>query len=123
MHISTKVAKKLPRYHATKKSPAQLDREIAEALAGSGASNPFEEAKAEQALIEKEVHAASEVLRTFPRGAMGLTPAAVTSTPDYRAAKARFDKVFARQRAFNAVFTKRFVKELRAERAKRYGSR
>ena len=117
-------AKKKTLAHSTKKSPAQLDREIAAALAArSGASNPFEEAKAERDLLEKEANAASEALQVFPRGAMGLTPDAVTATPEYQAAKARFQKAFARQREFNAVFTKRFVKELRAERAKRYGSR
>lgn len=113
------------RHHATKKaSPAQLDRDIAEALAGrSGASNPFEDAKAERDLLEKEANAASAALQVFPRGAMGLTPDAVAATPEYRAAKARFQKAFARQREFNAVFTKRFAKELRSERAQRYGSR
>jgi len=46
--------------HATKKkSAARLDAEIVEALAeGSGASKPFEEAKAAQALIENEVDSA-----------------------------------------------------------------
>lgn len=110
-----------PRRHSTKKkSSAQLDREIAEALAG-GTSSPFEAAKTEQAAIEKEVDAASETLRAFPRGPMGLVPDAVKATPEYRAANARFQRAFARQREFNTVFTKRFAKELRAERASRYG--
>jgi hypothetical protein len=109
------------RHHATKKSPAQLQREIDEALAGSGSSSPFEAAKAESALIEKEVDAASEALRAFPRGPMGLTPDAVAATSEYRSANARYQKAFARQRAFNAVFVKRFAKELRAERSQRYG--
>ena len=93
------------------------------ALAGAGSSSPFEEAKAEVALLEKEVDAANEVLKTFPRGTMGLTPDAVATTPEYRAAKARFQKAFARLRAFNAVYVKRFAKELRAERDIRYGRR
>ena len=116
-------AKPSKRHHATKKSPAQLDREIAEALAGAGSSGPFEEAKAELALIEKEMAAAEEGMRAFPRGTMGLPPENVRLSPEYRAAKARTDKAFARLRAFNAVYVKRFAKELRAERAKRYGSR
>lgn len=109
--------------HATKKSPAQLDREIAEVLTGTGSSSAFEDAKAEHAQIEQEVDAASDALQVFPRGPMGLTPDAVTATPEYRAAKTRYAKAFARQRAFNEVFTKKFAKELRAERDKRYGRR
>jgi hypothetical protein len=99
-----------------KKSPAQLDREIAESLAGVGTSSAFEEAKAEGALLEKEMAEAEAVIRAFPRGAMGLPPESVRLSPEYRAAKARTDKAFARLRAFNGVFVKRFAKELRAER-------
>lgn len=108
-----------------KKSSAQLDREIAESLARSVSSRsaPFEEAKAEGALLENEVNAADEALKAFPRGTMGLVSDVVAATPEYRAAKTRFQKAFTRLREFNAVFTKRFAKELRAERASRYGRR
>lgn len=102
--------------HAKKKSAAQLDREIAEALSAAGSSTPFEEAKAQRAAIEAEVDAADRVLKAFPRGAMGLTPDAVRATPEYRAARDRYQRAFARQRDFNTVFTKKFAKELRAER-------
>lgn len=105
-----------------KKSAAQLDREIAEALASTPSSRTFQEAKAEAERLEKEADAASDVLRAFPRGGpMGLVPDAVKATPEYRAAKAHFQQAFERQRAFNATYTKRFAKELQAERAKRYG--
>jgi hypothetical protein len=105
--------------------PAQLEREIAEVLerpAGSAASNPFEEAKAEHDLIEKEVEAASEVLQTFPKSLLGGVRDDVSVSPEFRAANVRFQKAFARLRAFNTIYVKRFAKELRAERAKRYGS-
>jgi hypothetical protein len=105
------------RHHATKKSPAQLQREIDEVLASP--SPGFDEAKAERALIEKELAAAEAAMRAFPRGAMNLPPESVRLSPEYRAAKARTDKAFARLRAFNAVYVKRFAKELRAERSKR----
>jgi hypothetical protein len=108
-------------HHATKKTSTQLDREIAEVLTGAGSSSPFEAAKAEQAQIEQEVDTASAALRVFPRGPMGLTADAVTAMPEYRAAKTRYAKAFARQRAFNEGFTKKFAKELRTERDKRYG--
>lgn len=102
------------------KSPAQLQREIDEALTRRAA---FEEAKAEGVLVEKEMSAAQAAIDAFPRGPMGLTPDAVRATPEWRAAKARVDKAFARLRAFNAVFVKRFAKELRAERAERTRAR
>lgn len=91
--------------------------------ADTGASTAFEEAKAESALIEKEVDAASEALQAFPRSPLGGTSDAARATPEFRAANARFQKAFARQRAFNAAFVKRFAKELRAERAERTRAR
>lgn len=82
----------------------------------------WEEAKAQSDAINAEVDAASAALDVFPKGAMNLTPDDVKASPDYRAAKARYDKAFAKLRAFNASFVKKYKKELRAERdAKRAG--
>ncbi len=50
---------------------------------------------------EGEYHAASKAMQQFPRGPMGLTPDAVKATPEWRAAKQRLDRAFARLRAFN----------------------
>ena len=111
------------RHHATKKSPGQLQREIDEVLSRPPTSDPFEAAKIERAAIDSEVDAASEALRTFPRGAMGLVTDAAKATPEYRAANARYQRAFARQRDFNTSFTKRFTKELRAERTQRDAAR
>lgn len=110
----------------TKKSAAQLDREIAEALArpvSQGTAIAYEEAKAARDVLATEVAAATAVLKTFPGGPMGLTPDSVRLTPEYRTANARFQRAFAALRAFNAGFTKTFAKELRAERAEQYASR
>lgn len=85
---------------------------------GLGAIDAFEEAKAERARIEAEVRSAGSDLKAFPRGKMGLTPDAVKATTGYQAAKARYDKAFARLQAFNVAFTKKFAKELKAERAR-----
>ncbi len=79
-----------------KKTASQLNHEISEVLATPARSNPFEDAKDEVALLEKELHAANEVLKDFPRDAMGLIPDAVALTQEYRSAKARFQKAFAR---------------------------
>lgn len=65
---------------------------------------------------DNESKAAGAVLDTFPKRANGLTPDEVKFSPEYRAAKARFDAAFARQRKVNAWFSKTFQKELRAER-------
>lgn len=111
-------------YASEKTPPAQLEREIAEALArspDSGSSRAFEDAKAEHALIAKEVDAASVALQTFPRSPMGGVRDDIREAPEFRAANERFQKAFARLRAFNTIYVKRFAKELRTESAKRYG--
>ncbi len=107
-----------------RKSKAELDAELAIALdeADLPRQSHFEEAKARQALLNEEVDVADAALNAFPRGPMGLVPDVVRSTSGYRAAKASFQEAFARQREFNAMFTKRFARELRAERAERTGA-
>jgi hypothetical protein len=79
----------------------------------------FAEAKAEQARLEQEMSAAEGVLKTFPRGAMGLTPDHVRATPEWQAAKARSSKAFKALQDFNTDFVSTFAKELRAERDER----
>lgn len=96
-----------------KKTPAQLDVEIAEALARRPA---YEAAKAEKTLLDKEVTAAELTLKTFPRAPNGLVPENVRLSPEYRVARTRFQRAFAALRAFNEVFMKKFAKEDRAER-------
>ncbi len=51
--------------------------------------------------LEAEVAAASAALRDFPRGSMGLTPDAVKASPEWRAAKTRYELAFARLRSWN----------------------
>lgn len=51
--------------------------------------------------LEAECKAASVALQQFPRGTMGLTPDAVKSSPEYRAAKLRYAAAFNQLRAFN----------------------
>lgn len=50
------------------------------------------------------------------RTPLGLTPDHIKATPAYRSAKAKMDAAFANLRAFNAVFTRLFAKEIRADR-------
>ena len=80
------------------------------------ASLSFEEAKLQHDVIQDRAHAAGDVLRTFPRNAIGLVPDDVRTSATYRAAKSLYDVAFAHQRAFNGVYVKMFAKELSAER-------
>ncbi len=101
-----------------------LEREIIEVLARpmvTGLSTPFEDARAEHDLIQREVDVASDVLQMFPKGPMGGASDGARATPEFRAANALFQKAFARLRAFNAIYVKKFARELRVERDKRYG--
>lgn len=103
-----------------KEAAMRAAQSLGSAHATIASSAAFEAAKAQQSQLEQEVEEAGAGLRDFPRGAMGLTPDAVKTSPAYRAAKARFDRAFARLRAFNATFTKKFARELRAERSRRF---
>lgn len=57
------------------------------------------------------------------RHANGLTPDHIKATPEWRAARARYDSAFAALRAFNQRFVKAFARELRAERLARAEAR
>lgn len=75
--------------------------------------------KATAMLLNADYSAAIRNLKAIPgvgSGFMGLTPDDVRARPDYRIAKQAMDKAFAELRAFNAVYTKRFKKEIAAER-------
>lgn len=75
------------------------------------------------AKLEAASKAASEVINTFPRGPMGLTPDNVKVTPEYRAAKAQSDKTFSALREHNGFMAKTFPKEMKADRDARRQAR
>jgi hypothetical protein len=56
-----------------------------------------------QMMLELAVQAASEALRNFPKGPMGLTPDSVKQSAEYKAAKARFSRAFQALREFNST--------------------
>jgi len=76
----------------------------------------YQEQRQYQADLEASLRAMADLLQTFPRGSMGITPDDVKRSPAYRAAKTGYDVSFARLRNFNARFTKEYAAELRAER-------
>jgi hypothetical protein len=76
-------------------------------------------AKAARAILENEVTLASREFQAIPgigSGPMGLTPDAIKASPEYCAAKKRFDLGFAALRHFNQTFVKTYAAEIRAER-------
>lgn len=76
----------------------------------------YDEAKIVRGTLEDVVKATSKVVRAFPKGPTGLTPGHVKSSPEFKAAKAAYNRVFSDLRDFNAFFVEEFSKEIRADR-------
>jgi hypothetical protein len=76
------------------------------------------EARALSAELDSRVAAAAEALRAWDhlKSPIGLTPDHVKASPEWQAAKLAYDRAFAALRTFNGVYTRRFARELRAER-------
>lgn len=79
-------------------------------------AGPFDQAKAKFDRLMAAVDAASEALQQFPKGAMGLTPDAVKASPEFRAAKARFEDANAAGKKYAGPYNKRWKAEIAAER-------
>ncbi len=83
---------------------------------------PFDAAKVRRDVLEQEVKAAGAALggvSGISTGRMGLTPDSVKATPEYRAAKLRYDRAHRALAGFNGRFCKAFAADLRAERRER----
>ena len=80
-------------------------------------------AKAKADSLHSAAKDASDALNEFrdryPRGPMGLTPDHVKAMPEFKALNSAYQRAAAASRAFNAVYTKQFSKEIRAERKER----
>ena len=76
----------------------------------------FTQAKELKEQLDQRVEQASQALKVFERGEMGLTPDHVKATPEFKKAKSEFDKAFRALRSFNSSYIKTFKKELREER-------
>lgn len=72
--------------------------------------------KAKQDELNELVKMTSEALKEFPQGVNGITPDYVKTHPDYIIARAASKKAFENLRSFNAIFVKKFKKEIRANR-------
>lgn len=62
--------------------------------------------------LRKSVAELGDVLQSFPKGEMGLTPDEVKKSSEYRTAKAAYDHAFHCLRGVNAKGTKLYKKEL-----------
>lgn len=76
----------------------------------------YTEAKIIKSQLEAENSVWSKRLSVFPKGPMGLTPDHIKFSPEYREVKENFDKSWKYMRDFNGWFTKKFKKEIAAER-------
>lgn len=82
-------------------------------LADSG----FGDAKAQKARLEAEVSQLGATLNQFPKGGlMGMTPENIRTSPEYRSAKANYDRAFQKLRDFNQTYVKQFKSEIRESR-------
>lgn len=91
-------------------------RLIAVSLLGAGL--PYEEAKARVKKARDKSAAASAVLQKFPKGPSGLTPDHVKNSPEFRAAKAAYDRAFAEEQRLNSWFVRTYKKEYQEDRRK-----
>lgn len=83
----------------------------------------YSKAKERAAQLDAEYDRAGRALKALSGGGpMGLTPAHVRATPEWKAAKGAADAAFAALRAFNAGYTRRFKREIAQDRAERRAS-
>ena len=82
----------------------------------------YSEAKEHSERLDAEATRLGRALRALSGGGpMGITPDHVRATPAWRSAKREFDAAFAALRNFNAVFVRRFKREMLQERRAKRG--
>lgn len=78
----------------------------------------FEEAKTYKQELEKKNDIDSNLLQTFEKNELGMTPDHIRELPEWKKAKQTFEQSFAELRNFNKWFMKKFKKEYAADRRK-----
>ena len=77
----------------------------------------YVQAKARRDELEAESTRTSRALKALSGGGpMGLTPEAVRATSEWKTAKRESDAAFAALRNFNAIYLKRFKREIAEDR-------
>lgn len=82
----------------------------------------YEEAKRVAERLWELSSVSANVLNSYPKGAMGLTPDSVRATPEWKADKAEADRTFRALQDWNKVYTKQFKKERQADRAAKFAA-
>lgn len=83
----------------------------------------YQIAKQSKIVLENALDNADKTLKSFDsygKTSIGLTPDSVKAMPEWRQAKAAFDRAFAELRAFNGWYMKTFKKEIMQERKNKY---
>jgi hypothetical protein len=84
---------------------------------GAAVPTDYPEAKAKSLELEAEAERTGKALKALSGGGpMGMTPEGVRSTSEWKAAKREWDTAFAALRNFNAVYVKRFKREIQQDR-------
>jgi hypothetical protein len=86
----------------------------------NGSLLTYTKAKAVRDDIQAECLRFSAIRQGFPQTAIGLTPDAVKTLPEWQMANRDYARAFARLRRFDRGFTKAFKHEITAERAAKY---
>ncbi|MGG0308406.1 hypothetical protein ABEY43_06670 [Priestia megaterium] len=80
----------------------------------------YTEAKEIKNQLENKNDLNSNVLNSFEKNSMGMTPDHIRATPEYQKTKKEYDLSFAELRNFNGWYVKTFKKEIQADRRKRF---
>jgi hypothetical protein len=79
----------------------------------------YQEARAQADALNADATKLGQALQLFPRSPAGLVTDETRLSPEYQAAKQAYAVAFKKLRDFNAVYTKRYAKEIAADRAAR----
>jgi hypothetical protein len=83
----------------------------------------FQAQKARADELHAAVMSTGAALNAFtslhPKGPIGLTPDHVRAMPEFVKLKSEYERAAAASRAFNAIYVKKFAKEIRAARSER----
>lgn len=93
------------------------------ASGGSSGGSGYSDAKAYRDKLDSHVANLSQTLKSFPKGAMGMTPDSVRASVEFKKVKSEFDGAFQKLRNFNEKFTKVYKGEIQADRASRRGGK
>lgn len=75
----------------------------------------YNQAKGIQNLLMARCKEPGDILSSFPKSAIGLTPDHIKKTSQYKEARMAYDKASATLRKYNTWYTKAYENEIRAD--------